>query len=166
MTNTIGINIDISAFNIAGRWLKNYAEKQLPKKVQELLDRMVKEGEETAKIYLEHIDTGETLNSIVGYRNGNKGVIVAGGNAVWIEFGTGVYAPGQTTHPKLGEVPGIVGHGEYGEGQGADPSGWYYRNKFGEIRHTYGIASNPFMYETAKMLKEQCPQMAKEIFAK
>lgn len=113
---------------------------------------------------MDHIDTGNTLSTIHGYRNGNNGVIVANGAAIWIEFGTGVYADGQTDHPLLGRVNGIVGHGEYGKGHGADPNGWWYPGDDGEWHHTYGIKANYFMYNTAQMLKRECPQMAKEVF--
>ena len=173
MTNTLGINIDMSGFIKTAEWLEKYAKNVLPKKVQELLELMTQKGEEIAKLNLKHIDTGETFNSIVGYRKGNEGYIVAGGNAVWIEFGTGVYAPGQTDHPKLDEVPGIVRHGEWNGRHGANPNGWFYPNENGNFEyngkrysHTMGIASNPFMYEASKFIRENCPQMAKEIFSK
>lgn len=163
MSKKITISASSEGFRAAARWLENY-KKQLEKNIESLIKRMCKEGEVTAKILLTHYDTGETSNSIMGYRDGkNHGVIIAGGNAIWLEFGTGVYAPGQVDYPK--EVDGIVGHGEYGDGHGADPSGWYYYDEvLGEVRHTYGIPANMFMYETSKMLQRQYAKMAKEIF--
>lgn len=166
MPKVITITANRAGFDRAADLLDIYAKRTLPKKVTELINRMCKEGEMTAKMLLMHVDTGETLSSIIGYREGDTGIILVGGKAVWIEFGTGVYAPGQVTYPKEYRDDGIVGHGEWGEKHGADPNGWYYKNEFGEWRHTYGIPANMFMYNTTQMLVRQYAQMAKEIFTK
>lgn len=163
MSKSITIPFSQAGLERAADWLEDYV-KSLKDKASELLNAMLKEGEMTAKLYLEHIDTGQTLNSIMGYRNGNKGVIVVGGNAIWIEFGTGVVAnEGNAPHPKAAEL-NMSPWGTYGYGLGASPDGWYYKRADGQVRHTYGIPSNPFMYETAKMLRRQCPRMAREVF--
>lgn len=157
----------------AADWLDNYAKRILPMNVVDLISRMTRTGETWAMTMMNHIDTGATLSTIHGYRSGNKGVIVAGGAAIWIEFGTGVFAEGQNNHPLLGKVPGIVPHGTYGEGHGASPNGWYYPDPNGThvyngqtYSHTMGIPANRFMYRTAEMLRREYPEMAKEIFSK
>ena len=146
-------------------WLEDYSLR-IEKKSKDLVYQMVREGVEYAKGSLEHVDTGETLNSIAGSRDGNTGTISVGGASVWIEFGTGVYAPGQTNHPLLGVVAeeGIVEHGEYGWKQGANPNGWLYKGKDGAWHRTKGIPSNPFMYYTAQMLRREYKRIAKEVF--
>lgn len=176
---TIKVPFSQDGLNKAADWLEDYAKRTLPKNIAALIGQMTRQGESWAINLMGHIDTGETLSSIHGIRNGNKGVIVAGGNAVWIEFGTGVYAPGQTDHPLLGQVEGIVPHGTYGKGHGASPNGWWYPDPEGTLEledeetgekkrysHTMGIPANMFMYNTAQMLKREFPQMAKEIFSK
>ena len=144
----------------------NAYRQEFDRKVLALIDKMVEHGEDYAVNTLAHIDTGETLSSIMGYRNGNKGVIVAGGNAIWIEFGTGVKnngSAGSSPHPKGGELGMNIG--TYGQGKGANPNGWWYY-KDGEIKHTYGIKANMFMYKTSLELQRVCPELAKEVFAK
>ena len=134
-------------------------------KALKLIDRMLRVGEEYAINSVAHIDTGETLSSIKGYRNGTKGVIVAGGNAIWIEFGTGVKnngSVGGSPHPKGGELGMSIG--TYGQGHGADPNGWWYFDG-AEIKHTYGIKANMFMYKTALELQRVAPELAKEVFS-
>ena len=158
---SITISASSSGFRAAAAWLEDYAET-LKEKASKVLDAMLKEGEFTAKVLLVHIDTGETLNSIMGYREGDHGIISVGGKAIWIEFGTGVYAPGQVDYPV--SVEGIVPHGTYGEGHGADPNGWYYTNINGEVRHTLGIAANMFMYNTAQRLRREYKRIAHEVF--
>lgn len=164
-TKRIAVSATPEGIEKAVAWLEDY-KNQLNDKVNALVGNMLREGEVTARIFLTHFDTGETQASILGYREGNHGMIVAGGNAIWIEFGTGVYAPGQTEYPI--QVDGIVPHGQYGKGHGADPNGWYYPLFEGDPKspwkHTYGIPANMFMYNTAQMLRKEYGRMAKEVF--
>lgn len=161
-TKVLTVPCSAAGLERAARELNRYA-KDLERKVEQLLDRMTKEGEKYACRELVHVDTGETLNSIMGYREGNYGIIKVGGNAIWIEFGTGVYAPGQTDHPKAAEL-GMLPHGEYGKKHGSNPNGWYYPGLDGKWYHTMGIPSNRFMYRTAWMLRNRYKQMASEVF--
>ena len=156
----------------AADWLEAY-KKQMLKKVESLVDRMVGQGEQWAINGVGHIATGETLSSIHGYRNGNKGVIVAGGNAIWIEFGTGVARNSGTDDVHTGEGAQAIIRpwGGYDKGHGASLNGWWYPDENGTLEiegqmysHTMGIAMTPFMQNTANTLKQEYPRMAKEIF--
>ena len=164
MSNSNLVTIDMSDFARVAYRIEAYAKNILPKKVKGLIDRMVRTGEQYAVNTVGHIDTGATLASVMGYRNGDKGVIVADGAAVWIEFGTGVVAnAGNAPHPKAGEL-GMSAWGTYGQGKGANLNGWWYEGDDGEYHHTMGIPANRFMYNTAQMLIKECPEWAKEIF--
>ena len=145
--------------------LKEY-QKSITRKVNEIIDLMCQFGEDYAINLVGHVDTGETVSSIQGYRSGNKGVIVAGGNAVWLEFGTGVRRngpAGQSPHPKGRELGMTIGG--YGKGKGSNPNGWYYHDGEG-IRHTLGIKANMFMWKTARELERIAPELAREVFGK
>ena len=164
MPKRIVVSLSRAGFREAAEWLEDYASR-LPKKAEEVIDSMLSKGEAYAFFTLGHIDTGETLASIIGYRKGDKGVLVVGGNAVWIEFGTGVVAnAGNAPHPKADEL-GMSPWGTFGQGKGANPNGWWYMGDDGKVHHTYGIPSNRFFYNTAQMLRRQYPEIAKEIFA-
>lgn len=175
MAKVLRIPLSLEGLEKAAEWLEEYASKQLPKYCRDLISQMCKQGESWAVNLLGHIDTGETLSTIVGYRKGNKGVIVAGGNAVWIEFGTGVIAnEGNAPHPKAAEF-NMSPWGTYVWSEqksvpprphGGDPDGWYYKGDDGRYHRTYGIPSNRFMYNTAQILRKAYPAMAKEIFDK
>lgn len=161
---TIQITLSTKNINNTISELKRY-KKHLTSVIKTLLEKMVQFGEDYAINSVSHVDTGETLSSIHGYRKGNKGVIVAGGNAIWLEFGTGVTyngSAGSSPHPK-GEALGMT-IGTYGKGKGANTNGWYYVGDDGKVTHTYGIQANMFMYRTAKALIEELPDMAKELF--
>lgn len=164
MRKKIPLELSADGVDKALKEVKAY-KKWIKKKVKELVSLMCEEGTEIAINSVMHIDTGETLNSIQGTVSGNKGVIVAGGNAIWIEFGTGVTyngAVGSSPHPKGEEFGYLIG--EYGKGHGADEDGWWYWDESeGKYRHTFGIASNPFLYNTAQELKRIAPDLAKEV---
>lgn len=145
----------------------NTYKRELNRKVQLLLDAMVAYGEDYAINEVGHVDTGETLETIHGYRNGNKGVIVAGGNAIWLEFGVGVRhngPAGSSPHPKGAELGMTIG--EYGKKQGANTNGWWYYGEDGQAHHTYGTKAQMFMWRTARELERVAPELAREVFAK
>lgn len=152
----------------AADWLMRYKKKML-NNIDKLLTMMLRKGEQYAIMNCNHVRTGMTISTIIGYRDGNHGIILAGGNAIWIEFGTGVHVPGQFDHPVLEDVVGktsVVRHGEYDKKHGADEKGWFYQDEFGEWHHTYGQVADPFFYETAQMLRKEYATYAKEIFKK
>lgn len=161
----IVIKLSEQSINQALKDLKAY-KQDLNRKVQQLIDLMCQYGEDYAINLVGHVDTGATVNSIHGYRSGDRGVIVAGGNAVWLEFGTGTRRNGPvggSPHPKGTELGMTIG--EYGLGHGADPNGWWYFD--GEaVKHTYGVKANMFMWQTARELERVAPELARGLFAK
>lgn len=161
-TKSITVSLSENGLDAAVAWLEGYS-KRLEKHITELINKMLDEGETYAANTLGHIDTGETLSTIMGYREGNTGILSVGGNAVWIEFGTGV-AYNSEMHPKAAEL-GMSPHGTYGAGYGANPDGWYYYDENRQRwRHTKGIPQNRFFYNTAQMLRKEYKRMAQEVF--
>lgn len=166
MPKVLNVPLSTAGLNKAAEWLEDYAKSALPKNCTDLISMMIGEGEHWAINELGHIDTGSTLSTIMGYREGDSGVILANGAAIWIEFGTGVVAnAGSTPHPKAAEL-GMSPWGTYGKGHGASFNGWWYKGDDGEYHHTMGIPANHFMYNTAQMLRRECGRMAQEIFSK
>jgi hypothetical protein len=164
MAKKITIQLSEESIKAAIKELNAY-KRELNKKVQALIDAMVAHGEDYAINQVGHVDTGETLSSIHGYRDGNKGVVVAGGNAIWLEFGTGVRhngSAGGSPHPVGAELGMTIG--EYGQGKGANPNGWWYYDG-DKVKHTYGIPANMFMWRTARELERVAPELAREVFA-
>jgi hypothetical protein len=160
----LSIALSEKSISDAIKQLNSY-KRDLNRKVQALIDAMVSYGEDYAINEVGHVDTGETLETIRGYRNGNKGVIVAGGNAIWLEFGTGIRyngPAGSSLHPKGAELGMTIGG--YGQGKGANPGGWWYYDTAGQIRHTYGVAANMFVWKTARELERIAPMLAREVF--
>lgn len=159
--------------------LHKFAERLTGVVGQKILQELVDYGVEVAKSHVVNIDTGTTLESIHGYVKGNTAVIEAGGNAMWLEFGTGITYNGDGYPMELPE--GVSAIGEYGAGHGADPGGWLFptmderyamRDKNGNpmtypdgtyIAHTYGIKANQFMYQALMAIKEKAPEYGLKI---
>ena len=170
-TTTIEFNLSERSISKAIRQLEQY-KKRIILKMQQLIEVMCKDGETYACQYLTHIDTGETLGSIMGYREGNRGIITAGGAAVWIEFGTGTLANGGKSggdpfHPDRNQL-GISDWGTYGKGYGNGdnyPNGWFFYNeKTGRAGWTEGIAEEPFMANAAERLRDEFRKTAEKVF--
>ena len=175
----ISVHLSDEGIDAAIKEIKAY-KRYLVGHMQRLITAMCKEGESYAIAHVGHYDTGATEQSIHGYRSGNKGVIVAGGNAVWIEFGTGVYwngFPNSSPHPR-GAMNGMI-IGEYGKQHGLQ-QGWFFpttdpryeivkQNADGTETHTgygytHGIQATMFMWNTAKELQRKFPELARQVF--
>lgn len=96
--------------------------------------------------------------------NDNVSVVIAKGeDAVWIEFGTGVYhngSAGSSPHPKGSELGMTIGG--FGQGRGKRKTWGYYES--GNLVLTRGTPAAMPMYRT---FMEVCPlidEIAKEVF--
>lgn len=103
---------------------------------------------------------------IEGHWDGaNKGDVTAGGEAVFVEFGAGVRyngPAGSSPHPIGADFGYLIG--EYGKKKGRNPEGWDYVDEAGNVVHTYGVKAQMFMYNAAKQLTEEAPEIAKKVF--
>ena len=157
----ITMSLSKASITAAVKQLETY-KRSLKSKTERIVETLGKKGVEYARANLEHIDTGETLESIAFAREGNKGTVSAGGAAVWIEFGTGVVANrGKHPHDQKSKA-GMVGWGEYGDKHGFDPNGWWYYHPVRGLEHTFGIAISPFMYLASQSLRQELTDIARE----
>lgn len=89
-------------------------------------------------------------------------VIAHGKEAIFAEFGAGVYYnPSGSPHPS--RPAGIVAIGEYGYGYGKRKV-WGYYDESGELKLTHGTPASAPVYFAAKEIVEQIPEIAKEVF--
>lgn len=96
---------------------------------------------------------------------GSISVVVANGeDAVWCEFGAGVYhngAAGSSPHPKGSELGFTIGN--YGKGYGKGQA-WGYYDESGEIVITRGTEATMPMYNAAQEVMRKAVEIAKEVF--
>ena len=150
--------------------LQMYKE-DLERRVRLLVKALLERGAKIARAKLESYDaiySGELLNSINGYMDGDKGVIrVNSKYALFVEFGTGPVGK-KNPHPKA-------------EGSQYRDTPWYTQadgkpmdmiydwtpieTDDGNIIYlAFGQPSKPFMHETALQLRDEFPAIAREVF--
>lgn len=92
-------------------------------------------------------------------------VIANGEDAVWCEFGTGVYyngSAGSSRHPK-GEELGLT-IGSYGKGYGARET-WGFYDADGLLCLTHGIPATMPMYKAMQSVCQELYTIALEVFS-
>ena len=171
MGKTIRFNLSVSGIGRAISELKAY-KRDIARKTEIFQKRF---AEEVAKLaqsgfdssYLDYQVDGETTPATVSVdvtSDGNTSFVTAyGEDAVWIEFGAGVYyngASGSSPHPKGQELGYTIG--SYGKGQGKRKVWGYYRD--GELILTHGTPATMPMYNALKQACDNIWSIAREVF--
>lgn len=90
-------------------------------------------------------------------------VIAAGEDAVWAEFGAGVYhngSVGSSPHPEGSKLGFTIGG--YGKGMGKRQTWGFYED--GELRLTHGTPAVMPMYNALKAVCDEIVDVAKEVW--
>lgn len=91
-------------------------------------------------------------------------VIASGEDAIWVEFGAGVYfngPAGTSPHPRGQELGMTIG--SYGSGRGKRRVWGYYEDDM--LRLTHGTPATMPMYNAAKVVCERISEIVREVFA-
>lgn len=174
MAHKLVIQLNVQSIDKAIQWVEKEKQKVLDT-IHNFIQMLMDEGVNIAKAEVENIDTGETINSIHGmFINDNIGVIVAGGKAVFLEFGTGVdkntFYPdplpeGTTdgTHAIMPPKPSTAGGWFY---PSTDTRYIRYYTSDGQgIAFTHGIRANRFMLYAKEHLTSIAPDWANRLFS-
>ncbi len=96
---------------------------------------------------------------------GNLSVIIADGeDAVWVEFGAGVYhngSPGSSPHPSGAELGFTIG--SFGSGRGKQQM-WKFKNDDGERIWTHGTPATMPMYRAVQTVCDEITSIAREVW--
>lgn len=157
--------------------LKGY-QTELAKKQHRLLEELSKIGVDVASVKFQTAqydgDNDVVVNRQPEWVGDNKLFLTATGKAItFIEFGTGVHYAEQ--HPKAAELGAV--RGEYGQGKGSNDSWGYYgspgtngrvvkENDKGTVIVTHGNPPARAMYDSAKEMRNQIANKAREVFGK
>ena len=164
MSRTITIDIfNPASIDAAVKEIRDYAN-WVKRKTAELARRLADMGAVNVSLgYSRAVYTGGNDISVTVEQQGeNSYAIIANGEAVlFVEFGAGVtYGYG---HPQPSVEGTPMGPGTYPSEKGHwnDPNGWWIPG--GE--HTYGNPPSMTMYLTAKELRNQLEDIAREVFS-
>ena len=167
---TIKIGLSTKEINRAIKDLAAYKQDVLKKTdlLQECVsERLAEEaGEGFSGAIVDDIIQGPKkaqVNVIIDRRGEITVVIAKGKDAVWVEFGSGVYhnsSLGSSPHPKGAELGFTIG--DYGKGMGKKRTWGFDEN--GELMLTHGTPAKMPMYNAVKTVCEEISEIAREIF--
>lgn len=152
------LTLSVKSIETALRQLEEY-RKKVSAAGPELTRRLTEQGVSLAQqnaSYMNIYDSGRLVNGITSRYDGDKGLVVSEAeHSAFCEFGTGVVGKG-AQHPE--PAPGwIYDSNEHGE------DGWWYYDDQGRKWWTKGMPSRPYMYDTARMLRNMVVSNAEEV---
>lgn len=144
-------------------------QKNLPRKVQILIDRLAKEGLQVVQSTMESVPDEEKGSYYTEIVNNSKGDIIGaairltGDKVLFIEFSAGI-TYGTDSYPlPSGDKYGM---GTYpGKGHWDSPYGWWWVDEHGEKHHSYGNRSYMPMYHAEQAIIIQIRHIAREVFS-
>lgn len=158
------LRVGLSAQSMRGAAVQvRGASSSLPARCAELCRRLGEVGVEAAVAHVRK-DTGDLASGIRWERlaDGSGIVVSEGPYAAFVEFGAGVV--GQGTYP--GDLPEGWGYDERRTPEAhdpADPSKWFYRDRYGRVRSTRGQTACGYMAAAAEEMRQAVDRIAKEV---
>lgn len=168
----ITVELTESGIDKAIKELEEY-KKDIKRKTAFLQDRMAKRIEEEAdkgfaSAVVDDLVRGGYQKPDVTVNYTTKGdisvVVAQGEDAVWVEFGAGVYHNGNlgsSPHPRGSELGMTIGG--YGQGKGKQKS-WGFKDADGTLHVTRGTPAQMPLEKAVLSVLDELPQMAKEVF--
>lgn len=159
MAKKINIKLSTKELDAAIKDLKKY-KKKVEQLDRDIVHELTEEGVSIAQLnasYMNIYDTGELVNGIESKYLGDKGYVYSGApHSAFCEFGTGINGK-NSQHPNPTLANWQYDVNEHGE------AGWWYKGDDGNWHWTAGMPSRPYMYDTAKMLKNKIIPKAREL---
>lgn len=165
----IRVSLDAQSIDKAIKQIREYRDS-LPEKLERLRQRVAAELAADMRAgfngaegeFILHEGSQVPSVSVTTENDGDITLVIAHGKeAVFIEFGAGVYFnAGGTPNPR---PPGIVNIGEYGKGYGKRQV-WGFYDESGELKLTHGTPASMPMYYAVQRIVPRIPLIAKEVF--
>ena len=167
----ISVELSESGIDSAVKKLANY-KQEFVKKVELFRKRVAERLKEEAQqgfngaVVDDLVNGTQTIAQVNVSVNhlGDVSVVIANGeDAVWVEFGAGVYhngTPGSSPHPRGAELGMIIGG--YGEGNGKKRIWGYYEGD--ELKLTHGTPARMPMSQAMNTVLNDIHSIAREVF--
>lgn len=156
----ITFRLNEASIDDAIREIRAYRDK-VQKAADEIVYKLTEQGVSLAQLnasYMDIYDSGELVKGIESQYSGGKGFVVSTAtHSIFCEFGTGVVGA-NNPHPEIAIAGWSYDVNQHGE------LGWWYIGRDGQAHWTKGMPSRPYMYETARMLRNMVVPIAKEVF--
>lgn len=174
---TISVNLfDNDSIRNAIRTIEQY-RGDLPRKCQEICQRLSEEGVRVADAAINSVSIGKTITlttNINPSKMGCQAIMKMTGREtrtedgrifrthLAIEFGAGIrYNP--TANPKSAEFG--IGVGTFpGQTHAENPQGWWYLGSDGDWHHSYGVQASMPLYNASEDMRRKIDSIVKEVF--
>lgn len=158
------------------RQIEQYRD-ELPRKAQQLCQRLAEEGVKVADVAINSVPIGRTITlttDINPSKMGCRAMLKMTGRetrtedgrvfmtVLAIEFGAGIRL-NPTENPKSSEFGFGVGTFP-GQTHAENPEGWYYLDNNGEWKHSYGVQASMPMYKASVEMRQKLDSIVKEVF--
>ena len=159
------------SFRKTAQQIREY-RKKLEANIQRFCEELAKEGEIVIKsILVEHVFTGQTLDSVEIVSEGSDGTYVAkvqvtSDAIMFLEFGSGLEGA-------LDEHPtGLYGSGTFGQAarqnpeyeNWENPEGWVYYGDDGKTYVSHGMQASMPMFRGSQVMRMKLNDVAKRVF--
>ena len=174
MSKIINVSLDTASINAAVQELRDYA-KWVERKTEELRERIAyfiaKDASAVFNTAMAEDDlwvgaiTGSVDVSVEPQGDKTTIIIASGKDAVFMEFGAGVYyngGVGSSPNP-LGAALGYT-IGSYGKGNGAKAV-WGFKGEDGILHLTHGVPASMPLYRALQSVVNDIEQIAREVFS-
>ena len=172
MSKKISFGLSVVEINRAIRELEQY-KRDFVRKVELLRVRVAERlAQKASDVFtgavVDYLTHGESkkladVKVSVGDHGDVTLVIASGEDAIWVEFGAGVYhngSAGSSPHPKGAELGFTIG--EYGKGYGKKAAWGFYED--GELHITRGTPAKMPMYRAMESVCNEIESIAREVF--
>lgn len=175
MAKTISFSLSSASIRKAWDELEAY-RKSVPAKTDEVCKRIAERIRSYAEegfaaavsgTAINRPDTPASVDVTVEVRgNSIYAVVASGEDAVWAEFGAGVYyngSAGTSPHPKGAELGYVIGG--YGKGKGTRQV-WGYFDENGNLVLTRGTPASMPLYNALVRARSEIESIAREVFSR
>ena len=164
----IKCGLDSASINNAIKELREYRES-LNAKIKELVESLTSEGVEVARTWVQ-VAQGDASDVAVDFLINSAGditmaqIMLTGKDALFVEFGAGIYYNGADT-PHAAEFGYGIGTYNPSSDNAFNPNGWYYWTGTQRV-HSYGTEGTYPLYHAAENARNKAIQKAIEIFSR
>ena len=168
------IGLCMHRLQVYSKWVHKKADELqrrvaelIQERAQQIFDTSVSDSRFSVVNGLTVDDTQIGGVSVTVEDNGDVTLVIASGkDAVFMEFGAGVYyngAVGTSPHPHGAELGFTIG--SYGKGQGMR-NVWGFRGEDGQIHLSHGVPASMPMYRAMQGVIEDIAKIAQEVFSR
>lgn len=144
-------------------------EASISKKVDELIKRLSDIGVNVIDSTMMNVPPVDRGQYSIDKSGDSKHIFItlSGDQVLFIEYSAGITFgtnsfSGLPNNPNYGSGMGV---GTYpGQTHAEDPEGWYYKDRYGQSQHTYGIRAYQPMFNADMEMRKQIVSIAKEVF--